>query len=202
MSIWLTRVQDFRAFVEATRHDAKKDVFSVEIGGRFGFFPRGDHWEKPGFAQTEEHPVCGVSWNDAKAFCKWLTEKERKDGKLLRRISNTACPPMRNGSTHSRSSDPGKTARYPWGTTWPPPEGRGNFAGHGAARRRRHSQGLAKTGHPRRHPAEPQGSIASPPTPSAFTTPSAISGSFARIPRTLQRNRRILRGGSWGTSEP
>lgn len=30
----------------------------------------------PGFAQTDEHPVVNVSWNDAIAFCNWLSRKE------------------------------------------------------------------------------------------------------------------------------
>ena len=33
-------------------------------------------WRNPGFDQTEDHPVVNVSWNDAVAFCDWLTEKE------------------------------------------------------------------------------------------------------------------------------
>jgi formylglycine-generating enzyme required for sulfatase activity len=33
-------------------------------------------WKKPGFAQTDEHPVVYVTWNDAVAFCEWLTKKE------------------------------------------------------------------------------------------------------------------------------
>jgi formylglycine-generating enzyme required for sulfatase activity len=33
-------------------------------------------WRNPGFPQTDEHPVVNVTWNDAVAFCDWLTQKE------------------------------------------------------------------------------------------------------------------------------
>src|SRR5205823_779562 len=33
-------------------------------------------WRNPGFAQTDEHPVVNVSWNDAIAFCNQLSEME------------------------------------------------------------------------------------------------------------------------------
>jgi len=38
-------------------------------------------WRNPGFAQGELHPVVNVSWNDAVAFCQWLS---RKDGPIFR----------------------------------------------------------------------------------------------------------------------
>jgi formylglycine-generating enzyme required for sulfatase activity/serine/threonine protein kinase len=34
-------------------------------------------WRNPGFAQTDEHPVVDVSWNDAIAFCNKLSELEK-----------------------------------------------------------------------------------------------------------------------------
>jgi formylglycine-generating enzyme required for sulfatase activity len=33
-------------------------------------------WRSPGFEQTDEHPVVNVSWNDAAAFCGWLSRRE------------------------------------------------------------------------------------------------------------------------------
>jgi len=77
MAIWETRVKDFAAFVDATGHDAT---------GRF-FYYRGtswnidtNYWRYPGFEQTGDHPVIGVSWRDAVKFCDWLTAHERKLG--------------------------------------------------------------------------------------------------------------------------
>jgi formylglycine-generating enzyme required for sulfatase activity len=34
-------------------------------------------WRDPGFPQQDDHPVVNVTWNDAVAFCDWLTKKER-----------------------------------------------------------------------------------------------------------------------------
>jgi len=39
-------------------------------------------WRNAGFQQTDEHPVVNVSWNDAVAFCKWLSRKEGKTYRL------------------------------------------------------------------------------------------------------------------------
>ena len=39
-------------------------------------------WQKPGFDQEDSHPVVIVSWNDANAFCRWLSEKEGQTYRL------------------------------------------------------------------------------------------------------------------------
>ena len=41
-----------------------------------------DNWRNAGFPQTDEHPVVNVSWNDAVAFCDWLSQKERRTYRL------------------------------------------------------------------------------------------------------------------------
>ena len=70
----VTRGQ-FRQFAEATGRKP-----SVSQDGTF--MPPGASWTKPGFEQTDEHPVVCVSWNDAVAFCKWLSGKEGKPYRL------------------------------------------------------------------------------------------------------------------------
>jgi len=114
MAVTEVTVGQFKAFVEATGYetDAEKN------GGALGCFPEErDYvdrfhkdpsitWRSPGFEQTDSHPVVAVSWNDAVAFCKWLSEKE---GHVYRLPSEAeweyAC---RAGSTswYSWGSDP------------------------------------------------------------------------------------------------
>jgi sulfatase modifying factor 1 len=39
-------------------------------------------WRNPGFEQTGDHPAAYLSWNDALAFCGWLSEKEGRQYRL------------------------------------------------------------------------------------------------------------------------
>jgi formylglycine-generating enzyme required for sulfatase activity len=61
----VTRGQ-FRAFVEATGYQTDAERAS----------PSGPIWRRAAFPQTEDHPVVHVTWNDAAAFCAWLSRKE------------------------------------------------------------------------------------------------------------------------------
>ena len=116
-SIWDTRVQDYQAFVTAT----------------------GRAWKKPNFEQGPMHPAVNVSWDDAKAFCAWLTEKERRSGTLTSKQeyrlptdlewSTAVGINKETGSNPKERQENGtKTGVYPWGTQWPPPRGAGNYA--------------------------------------------------------------------------
>jgi TIR domain/Sulfatase-modifying factor enzyme 1 len=78
-SVWDTRVQDFEAFVGETDYDATGGMYSL---GKDGWKRRGATWREPGFSQEPTHPVVGVSWNDAKKFCEWLTGREQGSGML------------------------------------------------------------------------------------------------------------------------
>ena len=112
-SIWDTRVQDFEAFVKDTRYDATGGMDSLRKG-EWG--QHGDTWKSPGFSQEATHPVVGVSWGDAKAFCKWLSVKEGKTYRL------PTCEEWHVALDK-------KEGIFPWGTNWPPAEKLGNYAG-------------------------------------------------------------------------
>jgi formylglycine-generating enzyme required for sulfatase activity len=81
LSIWETRVRDFQAFVSATGYDATIGMWSISEAG---WKQQGRTWKEPGFPQTPDHPVCGVSWNDAEAYSKQMnSEAIRKENPEL-----------------------------------------------------------------------------------------------------------------------
>ncbi len=117
-SVWDTRVQDYEVFANATYHKL----------------------EKPDFEQGPTHPVVMVSWDEAQAFCSWLTEHEHANGKLQaiyryrlpsdHEWSNAVGIGEVEDATQTPWEKNGKIDdAFPWGSEWPPPVGAGNYAG-------------------------------------------------------------------------
>jgi formylglycine-generating enzyme required for sulfatase activity len=83
----VTRGQ-FRQFVADTSY--KTEAEKGREPGAYGWDPDKKEfgfnakysWRYAGFEQTDEHPVVCVSWNDAVAFCHWLSKKESKAYRL------------------------------------------------------------------------------------------------------------------------
>jgi hypothetical protein len=119
-SVWHTRLQDFRAYAqEAAYHQTGGGLV---WGGEGGWdLDRNASWERPGFTQEDDHPVVMVSWEEAKAFCRWLTEKEQAEGK----IGQNQKYRLPSDAEWSFAAGGG---RYPWGNSWPPPRGSGNYS--------------------------------------------------------------------------
>jgi len=61
VSVWETRVSDYAAFAHATTND----------------------WQSAWFQDTDRHPAVNIQWDDAQAFCAWLSRRERANGLLV-----------------------------------------------------------------------------------------------------------------------
>lgn len=125
-----TRVKDFAAFNESR--------------GQMSYRPSFERDQKP------DHPVVGITWQSATEFCKWLTEKERKEKvNGVPRISTRQAYrlptdaewsaavglPAEVGSTPLERGDPRTMPKvFPWGAQWPPTPGFGNYGGEETVR--------------------------------------------------------------------
>jgi serine/threonine protein kinase len=120
-SAWETRVSDYALFVTETGHPAPPATR---------------------FTQEPDHPVVNVSREDARAFCDWLTQRERKDERI--NLSHEYRLPtdlewsmmaglVEEEGISPNSRDSRKQPVFPWGTILPSHEKVGNFADMSAA---------------------------------------------------------------------
>ena len=84
LGVFEVTVDQWAAFATATGYKTEAergDGLTRIIRGQWRRDPA-SHWRNPGFPQTGDHPVVGISWPDAMAFCQWLTDRERAAGRL------------------------------------------------------------------------------------------------------------------------
>jgi hypothetical protein len=123
-SVWDTRVQDYAAYAQANPNVDGSWKWQEQDGVPIGREPA--------------HPAVGVSWEDAQAFCQWLTAKETAAGKLPagakyrlptdEEWSWAAGMPPEQGATPAEKHQK-DSVNYPWGTGYPPPKEKvGNYA--------------------------------------------------------------------------
>lgn len=129
--IWPVRLGDFRAFAEDTGFKGGQNIEVLKCGE---WKKQGDSWEKPGFDQTDDHPVVGLNLAEAREFCAWLTKRE-KNGLTYRLPTDhewscaVGIGHLENPDATPEEKDGKIKEVYPWGNQWPPPKDAGNYAG-------------------------------------------------------------------------
>ena len=106
---------EYRRFMDETDHEAPSGTLLRECSLVFAFRPLDDpDWN------ADDQPVVCVSWDDAQAFCEWLSAREGRTYGL---------PTEAEWEYACRA---GTTSRYHWGDA--PDPSRANYAGSGPGR--------------------------------------------------------------------
>ena len=130
--IWETRSRDYAAFVKSSGHDAGENWRTYTAGD----LPVGRGEDER--AEDSTHPVANVSWEDAVAFCAWLTKEERAAGKIgpqdeyrlptdVEWSWAVGIGDQEDASASPKDKDEKIAAVYPWGGDFPPPARSGNY---------------------------------------------------------------------------
>ncbi len=183
VAVWPTRVKDFQTFCEATGR-ARLPV---------------------DFPQDDSHPVVRVNWEDARAFCQWLTETGVKaerlaEGQIYRLPSDaewSAAAGIVNESGATPQERDGRVREFAWGKTWPPPARSGNFADVSLRKQpfiQGYNDGFSQTSPVGSFPANKFGIFDMTGNVWQWVEDSYHGG-------PARKDWGVLRGGSWGTSK-
>lgn len=82
--------------------------------------------------RPEDHPVTNVSWEEAKAYCDWLSKKEGKTYRLPTDREWSIAVGIGREEKWTKDTTPETVFKvkdaFPWGDRWPLPKGAGNYS--------------------------------------------------------------------------
>jgi formylglycine-generating enzyme required for sulfatase activity len=102
-----TTLGQWKMYVE----DTSETWMSNRQNGSSGLKPT--FWMKPGFPQDDTHPVVNVSWEEARDYCNWLSQRTGYRWRMMTSPEWTTLT-QNNG--------------YPWDGSWPPRAMSGNLS--------------------------------------------------------------------------
>jgi formylglycine-generating enzyme required for sulfatase activity len=206
--IWETRSRDYAAFMadpargyEMTGDDADDWKTSERDGVPVG---RGSGER----AEDSNHPAANVSWEDASAFCKWLTKRERAAGSIgpqdeYRLPSDQEWSyAVGIGEKEDASQSPQEKAGnqsleavFPWGGDFPPPARSGNYADEDAKARGVNTLGLIEGYRDGQATTAPVGSYS--PNGLGIHDLGGNLWEWCQDRYNAKQELRVLRGASW-----
>jgi formylglycine-generating enzyme required for sulfatase activity/serine/threonine protein kinase/Leucine-rich repeat (LRR) protein len=71
-------VGQFRKFVEAAKYATEAEQGGHGRSDDAEEANKGKSWKSPAYVVTDDAPVTQITWNDAAAYCAWLSEQERR----------------------------------------------------------------------------------------------------------------------------
>ncbi|MBA4019096.1 MAG: hypothetical protein C0483_18165 [Pirellula sp.] len=121
-------IGQFAKFVEQAKYKTQAE----EFGGNSGTVKLEEvnpdslklNWRTPGQPVTDDSPVTQVSWNDAVAFCNWLSEQEKLEPYYQRDADNWTLLPKANGYRLPTEAEweyacrAGTPTQYSFGDDW------------------------------------------------------------------------------------
>jgi len=110
-------VGEFRRFVAATGYRTEAE----EGDGAYVYDKKGDwnqkedaSWLNPYLSQDDTHPVVCISWNDAHAYCRWLSDQTGQTYGLLTEAQWEHACRAGSDAAYSFGDDAEKLGAYAW----------------------------------------------------------------------------------------
>ncbi len=165
------------------------------------------NWKNPlidgvPIGEEDDHPVVGITWNDAQGFCTWLSKKE---GHVYRVPTDREWSyAVGIGSDETKRDLPSSLSgnirdEYPWGTKWPPPQGASNYADSSTSEKHPSTVGIKgyTDGHPTTAPV-----MSFKPNKLGLFDLGGNVWEWCDAWYDDRKTDKVTRGGSWSDSTP
>jgi formylglycine-generating enzyme required for sulfatase activity/serine/threonine protein kinase len=120
MSATEVTIGQFKKFVELSKYATEAEQYgfgessNTVMDDKVKDVQKQKNWRTPGYPVTDDSPVAQITWNDAAAYCRWLSSQEKRTYRLPTEAEwEYAC---RAGTTtqFSFGDDSNESSQYGW----------------------------------------------------------------------------------------